>query len=406
MNDHEYGSKEAPVSLSGNLDVFPLEEVLRLLARSRQTGRLRVDGPGAGSVYLDEGGICYAAEDPDDAFRRLLVGAGLVTDEGLNQLDLSKGTLSEVAVPDASTSSLDEIVREQCVESVYRIRKPRHGPFTFSTDVTPRYATGQRYDIEVIISEADRRASEWAEVEEVVPDLSTPWQMVEEISEDSVTISDVAWRYLAALEGGASVETVADRLGLTSFQAARRMAELARAHLVEAVAVTAAVSPPSPPVFESSPRPAPADTADTAPAHEPWPGDEVETDDAPEPAEPVAEPMPEPAADEPLDEPAAEESAPDRSWWEEEAAGFQSPAFGEETPVGDDTYAVEESHGEPGDDADSFLEGVFGEQQQADGEDTGERLDGEDDDGDDHEGGFGLLRRRGLGAAFRELADG
>lgn len=379
MNDDEYGSKEAPVSLSGNLEVFPLEEVLRLLSRSRQTGRLRVDGPGAGSVYLEEGAITFAAEGPDEMFRRVLLAGGVVTAEGLDQLDLSKGSLTEVLAPDVSSSTLDDLVREQCVESLYRIRRPGHGPFTFSVDVRPRYVTGQRYDIEVIVSEADRRASEWAEIEEVVPDLSTPWRMVREIGDDSVTISDVAWRFLSALEGSASVEAVGDRLGLTSFQAARRMAELGRARLVEAVEVAA-----------------PVDTTPQAAFTTPQP--------PPEPAfvgEPKTEPVYEP------DLGTEPEPSVDRSWWEEETPSFQPGEFGDSPLVGephdDEPVADEDSPDAPDE---SFLEGVFGGITEDSSDDSSRDDESDDDDDDDDEHGFGLLRRRGLGAAFRELADG
>ena len=386
MIHDEYGTKEAPVSLSGNLEVFPLEEVLRLLARSRQTGRLRVDGSGAGSVYLDEGAISYATQDPDETFRRMLLGSGVVTEESLNHLDVTKGVLSEAVAPGVTAGQLEELVREQCVESVYRIRRPQHGPFTFSVDVRPRYATGQRYDIESIVADSDRRAAEWADVEEVVADLSTPWRMVSEIADESVTVTDVAWRFLAALEGNASVDVVADRLGLTSFQAARRMAELARARLVEAVEVAA---PAAPAVT--------APTTYVSTVFEP----ETRFEAEPEPQVDQTEPEPAPV---------------DKSWWEEE----ETPTF-EPTPYGEsEGYDVDPGEEQPreiaeGDD-ESFLEGVFGgiaEDEEAVStsdlsagpvsDDTSEEAS-EDDDDDQH--GFGLLRRRGLGAAFRELADG
>ena len=372
MNEDEYGTKEAPVSLSGNLDMFPLEEVLRLLSRSRQTGRLRVDGPGAGSVYMEEGSITFAAEDPDETFRRVLVGAGVVTPDDLDQLGHSKSSLTEILAPDVSSSTFDDLVREQCVESLYRIRKPGHGPFTFSVDVKPRYVTGLRYDIEVVVSEADRRAAEWTEVEAVVPDLSTPWRMVRQLDEESVTIGEAAWRFLAGLEGSASVDTVAERLGLTAFQAARRMAELARAHLVEEVPV-----PATPEV--------PAYTTYDSPA-EPVFG-----------AVPTAEPDTEPEPEQPVD----------RSWWEEETPSFE-PTFGEApTDEADSAHEPEGSDVESGDD--TFLEGVFGglsEEAPADGADAAEAGDeSENADEEEDEHGFGLLRRRGLGAAFRELAD-
>jgi hypothetical protein len=362
------------MSLSGKLEIFPLEEVLRLLARSHQNGCLRIEGQGAGRIYLEGGSVTYAAVEPDEALRGHLLAAGVVTESGLNAIDLSNGSLTEALAPEASTSALSEVIREQCVESVHRIRRPQAGPFTFLMDSRPRYATGQSFDIEMIISEADRRAVEWAEIEEAVPELTTSWRMVPAIEEESVKLSDTAWRFLAALEGSSSVRELSQRLGLTDFQAARRMAELSRARLVETVTV------------EGRPMEAPTYESAVVTAGPSW------TDSPEEGA------IEEPAAEAPVfTEP---EPAPERSWWE------QSPApHAEETTEAD----PDEQRADEG----SFLETVFakleetGEATEVPTEENDEKSsdDSDDSDDDEGEGGFGLLRRRGLGAAFRELAD-
>lgn len=347
------------MSLSGKLDVFPLEEVLRLLARSHQIGCLRVEGEGAGRIYMEAGSLTYATVEGDDAFREQLLASGVVSEEGLNRLDVSQGALTEALAPSAAASALTELIREHSVESLYRIRRPGYGHFEFVVDSRPRYATGQAFDVETIISEAERRAADWADIETVVPDLTSTWHMVPELEEDSVNLSDSAWRFLAAMDGACSVDVLAGRLGLTTFQTARRMAELSRARLVEPTSVS---HTPEASVITY---------------------DEVE--------QPISEPDPEAESEPPTEE---------RSWW---AGETYEP---EESPVSVDTYetSAEEYEDEPSEDFapaeeggdDSFLETVFGELEKS--EDTEEHEDPED-------GGFGLLRRRGLGAAFRELAD-
>lgn len=352
------------MSLSGKLEIFPLEEVLRLLARSHQSGCLRVEGQGAGRIYLEGGSMTYAAVDPDEALRSHLLAAGVVTETGLSGIDLSNGSLAEALAPNASTSALGDVIREQCVESVYRIRRPQAGPFAFTVDTKPRYSTGQSYDIEMIVSEADRRAVEWADIEEAVPDLSTAWHMVPVIDEESVKLSDTAWRFLAALEGSSSVRDLSQRLGLTDFQAARRMAELSRARLVEPVASGETT-------YET--------TEYTAPlvVDEPWEERAAAVETVVSTEEQTVTTEAEPAVD--------------RSWWEQEA-----PVSATEQTV--DTAA--EGDG-------SFLEGVFGDLGEEEAESASDESKDESDDDNDNEGegGFGLLRRRGLGAAFRELAD-
>ena len=52
------------MALQGTLDTFSLPDVLRLLATTSKTGRLRIEGDrGQGSVWLDAGGVVDAAAD-------------------------------------------------------------------------------------------------------------------------------------------------------------------------------------------------------------------------------------------------------------------------------------------------------------------------------------------------------
>lgn len=346
------------MSLSGKLEIFPLEEVLRLLARSHQDGCLRVDGEGAGRVYLEGGSLTFATVQSDDVLQADLVAAGLVTEDGLRQVETTHGSLSEALVPSASSAALTELIREHCVESLYRIRRPGAGHFEFQIDSYPRFKTGQSFDIEMLITEAERRAAEWADIETVVSDLGTAWRMVPAIEEESVNLSDTAWRFLAAMDGACSVDVLSSRLGLSNFQTARRMAEMSRARLVEPVTVSRPVS--------ASP-----ETGYAAPV-----ADAYTTLEEPVPAQP------EPASDEP--------KVASRSWWSESD--------------GDVEPAPEPGSGEPAARDESFLETVFSELEQDPTDEAVAEDDApENDDGDD--GGFGLLRRRGLGAAFRELAD-
>lgn len=362
------------MSLSGELQIFPLDEVLRLLARSNQTGCLRVDGEGAGSIYLVDGSLTYASTETDEVLREQLVAGGIVTADGIRQVATSNSTLADALAPDASTTTLTEAIREQSVESVYRIRRPLAGPFSFTVDMRPGYATGQRFDVEMIISEANRRAAEWAEIEKVVPDLTARWRMVPSIDEESVQVSDAAWSYLAAMEGGSSVEEISRRLGKTKFQAAQRTAELALGRLIEVVPVAAptTVTYEEPAAFVA---PEPTPTFEPAPAVE----SQVTYD------EPVVETPVEAPVETPVETSTPD---PDKGWWNEtteEATPAEVPASELDTP---------EDEG--------FLEKVFGELEQTDSADDSSEGDSGNDDDD---AGFGLLRRRGLGAAFRELAD-
>lgn len=353
------------MSLTGNLDVFPLEEVLRLLARSRKTGCLRVDGLGfQGRVFMANGALTLAMTTSDEDFRRQLVASGLVAAGDLRQVEAGSATLAEVASP-----SVTDFIREQVVESLYRIRKPGTGAFDFVVDLLPRYPTGQSFDVEVGIAEADRRANEWAEIEAVLPDLDLPYRMVPEIPEnEEVTLAAPAWKILAGLGGGATVRQIAAALGSTEFRAARDLAELVRRRLVEPV--MAAVAEPAP---EPMAKPAPEPMAEKS--DQSW-FSVAESESAP-PAE--TEPAPVAAAQPADTAPATEATETTGGWWEAQ----EEPA----------------STVEQGSESDRFLESVFS---QLDPDDEA----AEAEEGDT-EGGFnmGLLRRRRMGAALRDTED-
>lgn len=346
------------MTLSGSLEVFPLEEVLRLLARSRKTGCLRVECTDvSGRVYLTSGSLSLVTTGTDDDFRRHVINAGIVSDGDFRRVETGGATLAEVLIPGTSPALLTDLVREQIVESVYQLRKSGTGEFDFVLDVQPRYLTGQTFDAEVAVSEADRRAAEWSEIVSVLTDLTIPLRMARRLpDENDVTITAPTWRVLATLDGGASVIDLADILGMSRFRTAREVAGLLRLSLVEPV--------PSAPVH-------------TAPVWEP-PAVEV--------PQPVGRPSwlftPEPAAAEVAEPEVAEEQAepgesPVGELTASEPFGSVPSSWMEPEPIADT-------------ETDRFLDSVFSTF--------------EDDSTAETEGGFsmGLLRRRRMGGSGRD----
>jgi len=225
------------MTLNGSLDIFPLEEVLRLLARSRKTGCLRVECPDAtGRVYLASGALSLVTTAGDEDLRRLVVNSGLVDEAELRRVETGSATLVEALTPGIPPVLLTDLIREQIVEGLYQLRRSGAGTFDFALDVQPRYPTGQTFDAEVAVGEADRRAAEWTEIETVLTDLTVPLRMVRRLpDENDVTVTAPTWRVLANLDGGASVIELADSLGMSRFRTAREVAGLLRSRLVEPV---------------------------------------------------------------------------------------------------------------------------------------------------------------------------
>ncbi|MDH4117430.1 MAG: DUF4388 domain-containing protein [Acidimicrobiia bacterium] len=256
------------MSLNGNLEVFPLEEVLRLLARSRKSGCLRVESGGVqGRIFLTNGSLAMATVASDDELRRRLIASGLVLESDIRKIELSGSPVSQSLAPEVNPSEFSDFVREESTEGLYRIKRSGRGTFDFLVELAPRYPSGQSFDAEVVVSEADRRALEWEDIESVLPSMSQPLRMVATLEgEDTVTLSPSTWRILAALGGGASTQVVADHIGWSEFRTAREMASLVRNRLVELFEPETVTAPVAAPEVE----------ADSDAAAEPEPVDEAQ----------------------------------------------------------------------------------------------------------------------------------
>jgi DNA-binding Lrp family transcriptional regulator len=385
------------MSLTGHLDVFPLEEVLRLLARSYKSGCLRVDSPDLhGRVYLNNGSLALVTVGSDEDLRRQLISSKLVGEDALRSAEIGGKSLNDVASDNGGRQLLDDFFREEVVESLYRIRKPGRGQFVFNVDVAPRYRADTAFDVELCVSEADRRAAEWSDIESVIPNIDLALRISPEAPNgEPVTLAPNTWRLVAGFEGSGTVRSLADRLGLSRFRAAKDLTALVRSGLVEAataalepepVAVARqaepvvsnvstgfgwresvegvpapAMSEPEPPTYEPpQPTYAPADYGQASYAQPESAESIYNPFTSPEPeVEPVLEQTytqpEETTPDEIRPEETRESAQPDsynQGWWTE-------PAEAGDAPEGDPTAELPVDPDKPADPADTFLDRVF-----------------------------------------------
>ena len=171
------------LALQGTLDTFSLPDVLRLLATTSKTGRLRIDGDrGLGSVWLAEGGIVDA--DADRAID------GTPTDE-----------------------------------VIFELLRFDAGSFAFDGDDTAPDA-GEPEDVEALLRRANALLSEWAELETVVPSLTHEVTLSSDLSVEQVTIDSDRWRTLVAVAAGRTVGELAKVLSLTELGVSRAVRDL------------------------------------------------------------------------------------------------------------------------------------------------------------------------------------
>jgi hypothetical protein len=171
------------LALQGTLDTFSLPDVLKLLATTSKTGRLRIDGDrGQGSVWMRDGQVVDADAD------RSVDGA-----------------------------PTDEVVFELL----------RFGSGSFAFDADDHTPNAEHPDqVEDLLRRANALLSEWTELEAVVPSLDHRVSLTSELSSDEVTIGADRWRSLVAVAGGRSVGEVASALGLSELNVSRAVRDL------------------------------------------------------------------------------------------------------------------------------------------------------------------------------------
>ena len=394
------------MSLTGHLDVFPLEEVLRLLARSYKSGCLRVDSTDLhGRVYLNNGSLSLVTVGSDEDLRRQLIGSKLVGEDALRSAEIGGKSLNDVASDNGDHHLLDDFFREEVVESLYRIRKPGRGQFVFNVDVAPRYRADTAFDVELCVSEADRRAAEWADIESVIPNIDLALRISPEAPNgEPVTLAPNTWRLVAGFEGSGTVRSLAERLGLSRFRVAKDLTALVRGGLVEAATAASQPEPmavarpeepvasgastgfgwrdsvelaPAPIMAETEPEPYVAAQPTSAPADYGQANHEQAGYEQPDPAPSTHNPFTSPEPEETVleqnywkpeegrsEETRSEEISPEdvgasphhdsynQGWWTE-------PAEGGDPPQGDPTAELPIAPDKPADSADAFLDRVF-----------------------------------------------
>lgn len=171
------------MALQGTLDTFSLPDVLRLLATTSKTGRLRIEGDrGQGSVWMADGGIVDA-----DAERAV---DGTPTDE-----------------------------------VVFELLRFGSGSFAFDGNDTAG-KSGKPEDVETLLRKANSLLSEWSELEAVVPSLEHQVKLAADLSVDEVTIDADRWKSLVAVAAGCTVGELATSLGLTELGVSRAVRDL------------------------------------------------------------------------------------------------------------------------------------------------------------------------------------
>lgn len=178
-------------ALEGNLQEFPLTDIIQLVDLSKKTGAVHLQGERGtqrmeGWLYFRDGRI---------------IGA--------------------------------EMLGMAPLEAVYTFFTFSSGPFRFYDDVVLEHPT-ITVSNEVIIMEGIMRQDAWATIQEQVPSLMMIPRLVPNPSGTTeINLEAEEWRVLTMVNGKNTVSQIAQRSGLGEFRACEIIATLLRSGLIE-----------------------------------------------------------------------------------------------------------------------------------------------------------------------------
>ncbi len=212
--------------LAGDLESFPLADILMLLHNARKTGELRCTrGEVSKTLDWEEGEIVFARssmrEDRLDAY---LLAHGTVTGNQLGILEKARGgeRLGTMLVRFGILVQpmLEEAVKGQVSEIVYSLFHWKDGAVEFWEGDAPVEKIVLDAGVLNLVLEGARRLDEWAQVREKIQSdqvVLAPARTVEEASA-AANLSDAERAVLGLVDGRRTVREVVDAAGHGEFE--------------------------------------------------------------------------------------------------------------------------------------------------------------------------------------------
>ncbi len=226
------------MALKGNLADFKLTEILKFVALGKKIGALVIEHDNVEvSIYFKGGGV-YAAENNIEArsvTEKLTAMQTLHADIKMNLLQHPDSRPSDLIEHDALP--LDEIyvlIRDEVADVISEVFAWTNAPFHFvAGEELPREDWGVYVDIEDVITLGRERGALWEEIRRHVRSFAAVFAMNEDIARDhEVVIGGDEWRVLCHIDGERSVHELASHVGLSTFETAKVLAQMAERSLI------------------------------------------------------------------------------------------------------------------------------------------------------------------------------
>lgn len=195
------------MALLGTLAEFNVDDILLLLAGTKKTGVLAVEGGRrAGRIWVDGGH---------------LVGAELAD-------------------------------QHEPASVVFELLRLTDGKFAFESGAMPANL-GAPQDVQTVLAAARTKLAEWREIERVVPSMASLVALDPGAGDSgSLSITADQWKTVAAIAAGGSVAEVAGRLGMVEFDACKAVKSVVDAGLAKVTPVAEDEAPSARPAGASA----------------------------------------------------------------------------------------------------------------------------------------------------------
>jgi len=178
------------VALQGTLDTFALPDVLRLLAATKKTGRLRITGGrGTGSVWVSAGEV---------------------------------EVIEATHAPHATES----------IDALFELLRFEDGAFTFDAEATHENP-GPATNVEILLAQSEALLAEWRDIEAVVSSMDAWVTLRRKLPLPEIVVDQDRWTTIVAIGAGATVRRIGDELCLAELPISRAIKELAEVGLVD-----------------------------------------------------------------------------------------------------------------------------------------------------------------------------
>jgi hypothetical protein len=208
-------------TLSGDFGQQPLATVLAGLAADSRSGVLVIDG--GGEVWIDNGSIYLAVTESSNQVGDVLFASGVSTETEIAALLKSPDgdAARELAnrYPD-SIPTLDRLLHEYNLAALFELIVPSARAFRF--DPGSRHPVGATFGEPVaqLLDQAEGRLEIWKKIATRIPNTSMVFRLTGTLpsEEEERVVSADEWRYLAMLNGRASIADVIQSTGESAFR--------------------------------------------------------------------------------------------------------------------------------------------------------------------------------------------